>query len=140
MKFFTIGYGGRAPDDFLDLLKRHGVATLVDVRLRPDQARMGIYAKATTSEKGLEARLKAGGIAYLSLIELGNLFLECDDWPSRYTRFLEQSGELVLDRLLSIDHHPLCLMCAERSVDQCHRWQIAQSLVVHHGWTVEHIL
>lgn len=139
MKFYTIGYGGRAPEDFINLLKHNGIATLVDVRLRPDRASMGVYVKAKTTDKGLEALLNKNGIAYVSLIELGNLFLEFDDWQERYTRFLAQSGDLVVERLQIVEQHPICLMCAEKKVDECHRRQIADYLVNRKGWTVEHI-
>lgn len=139
MKFYTIGYGGRTPEDFINLLKRNGIALVVDVRLRPDRASMGVYAKAKTADKGLEALLNKNGIAYVSLIELGNLFLEFDDWQERYRQFLEKSGELVLERLQSVENHPLCLMCAEKTVNECHRRQIAEYLVNQKGWTVEHI-
>ena len=52
----------------------------VDVRLRPDRASMGTYVRAKTPDKGIEAWLGAAGIGYVSLIELGNVFLDFDDW------------------------------------------------------------
>ncbi|HEY1189691.1 MAG TPA: DUF488 family protein, partial [Gemmata sp.] len=85
---FTIGYGGRKPDEFTKLLTSAGVKTLVDVRLRPDKASVGSYAKAKEPEKGIAGLLTKAGVGYVSLPELGNLFLDFDDWPMRYERFL----------------------------------------------------
>ena len=80
MKFFTIGYGGRNPEEFLDLLKQNNVRTLVDVRLRPDRASMGIWAKAKTPDKGIEKVLGDAGIGYCSFVELGNIFIGLPIW------------------------------------------------------------
>lgn len=135
---FTVGYGGRTPADFTNLLTSSGVKTLVDVRLRPDRASMGAYAKAKEPDKGIAGLLAKAGIAYVSLPELGNLFLDYDDWPARYEKFLELAGPLLFDRLEEIDG-PVCLMCAEKRVCECHRRHIAAHLEKTRSWTFVHI-
>lgn len=137
MRCFTIGYGGRKPDELIARLKEHGVGTVVDVRLRPDRASMGFFTKASTPDKGIERLFASAGLRYVSLTELGNLFIGFDDWAARYRRLLEGSGELLIERLLEIPP-PFCLMCAERKAIECHRGAIADFLSAR-GWEVVHI-
>jgi uncharacterized protein (DUF488 family) len=138
MTFYTIGYGGRAPDEFSGLLVTHGIRTLADVRIRPDRAAMGAYVKARTPDKGIEKLLSERGIAYRSFLELGNLFLGLDDWRTPYRELFERAGDLLVSRLDELAK-PFCLMCAEKRVTDCHRQVIADFLVATKGWSVEHI-
>jgi uncharacterized protein (DUF488 family) len=135
---FTVGYGGRKPDEFARLLADHGVKTVVDVRLRPDKASMGSYAKAREPDKGIAGLLARAGVGYVSLPELGNLFLDYSDWPARYAEFLERAGPLLFDRIADIPG-PVCLMCAEKKVAECHRRHVAEYLARARGWTFTHI-
>ena len=135
---FTIGYGGRKPDEFVKLLGGSGVRTVIDVRLRPDRASMGFYAKAKEPDKGIAGLLGRAGIGYVSLPELGNLFLDYDDWPQRYERFLALAAPVLFDRLEGIAG-PVCLMCAEKRVCECHRRHVAAHLEKTKGWTFTHI-
>jgi uncharacterized protein (DUF488 family) len=137
MKLYTIGYGGRKPEEFLDLLKQKDVKTLVDVRLRPDHASMGSYIRAKSPDKGIQKLLGTVDIEYISLIELGNVFLEYADWRARYQGLLEKAGDLLSRRLEDVPS-PFCLMCAEKSPAECHRSLIAEYLA-HKGYEVEHI-
>lgn len=139
MIVYTIGYGGRSKDEFLSLLQSRGVKTIVDIRLRPDKASMGIWVKAKTADKGIEAWLAEAGIGYRSLVELGNIFLGWPDWPQRYRELLETAGELLTRRLTEIPG-PICLMCAEKRVDECHRKQVADFLELHSGATIDHLV
>ena len=137
MKFFSIGYGGRSPQGFLDRLREKGVRAVVDVRLRPDRSSMGTYVKAKNPDKGIVRLFKDAGIQYFSFVELGNIFLDCDDWKDRYQKLLKQAGDLLIDRLQQVPG-PFCLMCAEKHAAQCHRHLIAEYLC-QEGNEVEHI-
>lgn len=135
--FFTIGYGGRAPEEFVGLLRAHGVRTVADVRIKPERASMGAYTKAKTADKGIERLLSEAGIGYRSLPELGNVFLDMKDWTVEYAELIERAGELLTRRLIELPG-PFCLLCAEKRVADCHRRMIADHLVGR-GWGVEHI-
>lgn len=137
MKFYTIGYGGKKPEAFLDLLKERGIRAIVDVRLRPDHARLGWYARTKSPDKGIESLLKSAGIEYHSLVELGNIFLNYDDWQDRYGQLLVQAGYLLVEKLERISV-PFCLLCAEREAADCHRKLIADYLE-QKGYQVEHL-
>jgi len=134
---YTIGYGGRHPDDVIALLKANGIETVVDVRLRPDRASLGSFVKARTPDKGIEALLASAAIAYRSLVELGNVFIDCADWRDRYRRLLEDAGGLLTERLLDTPC-PACLLCAEKAPADCHRKLIGDYLAMH-GHQVKHI-
>jgi len=68
---------------------------------------------------GRKSRSSTPG-GYLSLIELGNLFREYPDWEARYKTLLDQSGDLLVQRLAGVSQ-PFCLLCAERRVSECYR-------------------
>ena len=138
MKLFTIGYGGRTPEEFIRLLGEHDLRTVVDVRLRPDRASMGIWVKAKTPDKGIERVLAQAAIGYRSLVELGNVFIDLPDWQERYALLLEKSGELLVRRLDGLPE-PICLLCAEKRVAECHRQQIAEFVRRTRGADVQHI-
>ena len=136
-RVYTIGYGGRLPRDFVAQLRQAAIPLVVDVRLRPDRASMGAYVRARTPDKGIQGLLAAANIAYASIIELGNVFLECEDWHERYRSLWEQAGDTLAERLRQLPT-PFCLMCAERRVTQCHRQFIAEYLL-RRGYAVDHL-
>ncbi len=138
MQIYTIGYGGRQPQDFLDLLQHHRIERIVDVRLRPDRSSMGSYAKANTPDKGIQRLLAQRHITYVSLPELGNVFMGCEDWPERYQRLLQRAGDILVERVLDIPM-PFCLMCAERQATACHRQLLAEHLA-QRAYQIEHIV
>jgi uncharacterized protein (DUF488 family) len=145
MLIYTIGYGGRKPEDFLGLLRAKGVRAVVDVRLRPDSAYTPFYAKAKTPKKApggkpkacIERTLAGAEIQYFSLVELGNLFDGLPDWQERYKQVLDAAGDLLTERLSGVPE-PFCLLCVEKLVAKCHRRLIAEFLAAK-GHQIEHI-
>ncbi len=137
-EFYTIGYGGRKPEEFISLLLENKIKAIVDVRLRPDRASMGSYKKAKSADKGIEKILAEVGIKYYSLIELGNIFLEYPDWRSAYAKLLQQTGYSLFSRLDQIPSS-FCLLCAEKKVADCHRQQICEHLQGYGYTLVNHI-
>lgn len=125
------------PDEFLGLLKGNDVTVVADVRLRPDRSSMGAYIKAKMPDRGIEGLLTRARIRYFSFVELGNVFLDLEDWKTRYETLINRAGDLFTERLLRIPP-PFCLMCAEKSAERCHRVIIAAHLA-ERGYEVEHI-
>jgi uncharacterized protein (DUF488 family) len=137
MKVYTIGYGGRKPQDFLDLLKANRIKAVIDVRLRPDRSSMGTYVKAKDPDKGIQGLLSRADILYFSYVELGNVFLDLDDWEARFSTLLDKAGDLLTERLFKVPV-PFCLMCAEKLAERCHRKIVAEYLSAK-GYEINHI-
>ena len=134
---YTIGYGGRGPGDFLELLKARGVRSVVDVRIAPQRACMGSYVKAKTPDKGIERLLASAGIQYFSFTALGNRFKDAPDWAVPYQQLLDRDGVALVEPLQQIPQ-PFCLMCCEKRVAACHRKLIAD-FMASRGHDIEHI-
>jgi uncharacterized protein (DUF488 family) len=135
--FFTIGYGGRDPRDLIAALRGNAIQLVIDVRLRPGRAYLGAYAKAKSSEKGLAGLLARESIGYVSLPELGNPFLDDENWETRYQAHLAANVASLLAPLLH-ETRRFCLLCAERDVARCHRRAIALQLEAA-GWRAIHL-
>ena len=135
-KFYTVGYGGRKPDEFVSLLASKGIETIVDVRLKPRGFR-GCYTKAGDPSKGIEGMLARANIKYLWIEALGNPFNDLGSWSQAYQDHLDQIGDGLMEMLGNVTA-PFCLMCGEKRVANCHRKLIADRMVKA-GAQVEHI-
>ena len=138
---FTIGHSNHPIERFLDLLHRHGVAAVADVRSAP-YSRFNPQFKRET----LKAALGAADISYVYLgRELGG---RTDD-PD-----LLENGQVRYDRLAATDRfrsglmqvrdgaerYSIALMCAEKDPLQCHRTILISRHLSQAGADIRHIL
>ncbi len=68
LTILTVGHSTRSIEEFIALLQAHGVKQLVDVRTIPRSRRVPQF-----NQHALAAKLKAAGIQYVHLKELGGL-------------------------------------------------------------------
>ncbi len=132
----TIGHSTRALEDFIVLLKAHGVEQLIDVRTIP-RSRHNPQFNADT----LPAGLRAADIAYVHLKELGGLRYPRADSPNQgwrnssfrgYADYMQtEEFAKALERLLALAAKKRSvIMCAEAVPWRCHRSLIADALRV----------
>lgn len=138
---FTIGHSLHEIDAFIDLLHRHGVEAVADVRSHPYSKRLPQFSKAE-----LQRALKASGIQYVFLgQELGARRTEraCYvDGQAKYELIaqLPAFAEGIRRIQAGAERMRLSLMCAEKDPITCHRTILVCRELAKLGLDVKHIL
>lgn len=133
----TVGHSTRSIEEFIALLRAHGIRTLVDVRTVPKSRHNPQFG-----EDELPGSLEAAGIRYERFAELGGLRHSRKDsingaWRNAsfrgYADYM-QTEEFAagIDRLVALAEEagPLTVMCAEAVPWRCHRSLIGDALLV----------
>jgi uncharacterized protein (DUF488 family) len=142
---WTIGHSTRPIDEFLALLKAHGIQQVVDVRTVPKSRHNPQF-----NTDQLAKSLKKAGLTYLHMPQLGGLRKANKDSINTGWRIASFRGyadymqtdefQRALEELMaSSKDKPSAIMCAEAVPWRCHRSLIADALVSR-GWTVLNIL
>ena len=138
----TIGYGNLAIEEFLGLLKKNGIGTLVDIRSKP-------YSKARPEyrKKELERAVREEGMEY---IFLGHKLGGMPDDDSFYDLDGDVDFDLLQDspvykqgimELISLaKKSDVCIMCAEALPERCHRGFLVSETLYSSGIETRHIL
>lgn len=141
----TVGHSTRPWEAFLDILRKHGVERVADVRTIPRSRRNPQF-----DQNELSKNLKEAGIDYVHWKELGGLRhprrdSENTGWRNEsfrgYADYMQtKEFERALERFLggAFDKRT-ALMCAEAVPWRCHRSLIADALLAR-NISVEHIL
>ena len=141
----TIGHSTRTIEEFIHLLKTHGVTCVLDVRTVPRSRRNPQFNRDT-----LPASLKDVGIAYTHMAALGGLRRPRPDsintgWKNAsfrgYADHMQtpEFGESLENLIELAKKQRVALMCAEAVPWRCHRSLIADALVAR-GIPTEHII
>ena len=139
---FTVGHSNHTPEAFLQLLLRHGIDEVADVRSAP-------YSRYTPhfNHESLQRMLGDLGIAYTYLGgELGGRPTDrsCYDADGRvqYDRVAET--DLFDDGIRRVtraaDECRVALLCTEKEPLECHRTLLVARALADRGVAVAHIL
>jgi uncharacterized protein (DUF488 family) len=131
----TVGHSTHSIEDFIAILKAHGIRQLVDVRTLPRSRHNPQF-----NRENLPASLQAAGIGYRHMPGLGGLRRAKPDslntaWRNASFRgFADymQTAEFRenLEPLIALAREqPVAIMCAEAVPWRCHRSLIADALV-----------
>jgi ParB/RepB/Spo0J family partition protein len=129
--FYTIGYEKKTLEQFLELLKKAGVRTLVDVRAVPRS-----MFREEFNRDNLVKELGSQGFKYRHFAELGvpteirGKLAESGDFElfnKWYDEHVLASGKLDSEDFKSLDY-PIAIMCVEFDPTRCHRHRIALAL------------
>lgn len=137
---FTIGHSLHEIEAFIELLRRHDVEAVADVRSSPYSKRLPHFSK-----NELQSALKAAGIQYVFLgLELGARRNERDcyvDGQAKYERIakLPAFAQGINRVQAGATRMRLCLMCAEKDPITCHRTILVSRELVRVGLDVKHI-
>jgi len=133
---YAIGHSTHALDDFISLLKPHGIRIVADVRTVPRSRHVPQF-----DQESFKAALKAQGLGYCHFKQLGGLRKPHKDstnlgWKnSSFRGFADymqteefENGIAELIKLAEAEG-PVVIMCAEALPWRCHRSLIADALV-----------
>ena len=142
---FTIGHSNRRADEFLKLLKAHGITGVADVRAVPHSRRNPHF-----SQRKLTGLLADHGISYRHFPELGGHRRPVDGslnagWRNEafrgYADHMQSPAfrQAIAALLEFAEKYVVAVMCAEAQWSDCHRQLIADALVVRR-FGVRHIM
>src|SRR3954465_8778062 len=142
---YTIGHSTRTQEDFLALLRAHGIARLVDIRAFPMSKRHPQFNReamqAWLAEAGVEYEWEKdlGGRRGKSLEDSPNKGIRNDSFRNYADYMLTEPFAAAAGRVVAwAAEKPTAIMCAEAVYFHCHRMMVADYLTAH-GHEVRHI-
>ena len=138
---YTIGYGGRALEEFTSLLKQYGIDFVIDIRSFPDSTSRPEFAR-----EALSASLATEGIRYVFLgTSLGGRPSDTECYRNGYVDYTQvrqkQWFRDGIERVCTAANKCLSvvLMCSEASPLKCHRSKLVGRELDARRVPVEHI-
>jgi uncharacterized protein (DUF488 family) len=141
-QLYTIGHSVYEPQDFVSLLKKHNINTIVDVRSTPYSKFASQYNRET-----LKYYLKENKICYIYMGDLLGARYEdkdllFDDGKVNFKKVQEiksfQDGITRLDKGIT-EGYNISLMCSEKEAFDCHRFGLISEFLNKIGINIRHI-
>ncbi|HEX8169146.1 MAG TPA: DUF488 domain-containing protein [Thermoanaerobaculia bacterium] len=132
-RIYTIGHSTRTLEEFVALLREHGIARLADIRRYPGSRRYPHFAGESLAQS-----LPAHEVAYEHFADLGGRRRPAADSPNaawtneQFRGYADHMSSpafrTAIERLLT-DDRASAVMCAEAVPWRCHRNLLADDLV-----------
>ena len=125
-KIFTIGFSGKSPEAFLDVLNAARISCVWDIR----QWRLSTYVPyyngdnlANVLGNRYEYHPEFAPTADI-LASYKNKKITWDEYEKKYCELLQKRNPLQKCDISKLDR--ICLLCTEKSALQCHRRLVAE--------------
>ncbi len=140
-RLFSVGHSNHPVETFLELLRRHRVEVLVDVRSQPYSRYAGQFDR-----EALEEAAGRAGVKYLFLGQelggrpLGEEFYD-DQGHVLYGRVARSPAFLEgIERLQKgMEQYRVAMMCSEEDPAVCHRHRLIARVLAERGVRIDHI-
>jgi len=145
MEIYTIGHSNIQLSEFLNLLEKHKIASVVDVRSKPVSKYVPHYNKGM-----IERYLKTAGVGYHYISDevVGNLLGGFPKDPECYEhdvvsyetiRTRKWFQEALTELMEYAKGRRVALLCAEENPYRCHRHVLLTQSLLSRGVSVSHI-
>ncbi len=138
---YTIGHSNNTMENFISLLRRHGITAVVDVRSSPTSGYNPQF-----NGNALSVALRKEKIAYVFMgKELGGRPDDPSDYENgraNYSRMADKPAfREGIDRLIkNAAKYRMALLCAEKEPLECHRTIMVSRALHKSGINIKHIL
>lgn len=149
---YSIGYANKQIDEFISILKKHNINSVVDVRTIPNSSQFKDYNKYN-----IERILKNNGIYYLSFKdEFGARRCETEVYDDILTCLNEKIKVVVFEKVWQLPifksgverilngldkEFNICFMCSEKQPQNCHRAiMVSEYFYREHNLEIKHIV
>ena len=120
---YGIGYGNLTPEQFIQILVDNNIKVLIDIRAKPEWARLSSY-----KQKGLQRMLDEKGIIYIHEVKLGNTSRKLEDFSVTIDMINIAENYLTLHQ----DSGNIVFLCACKYEERCHRGLLFNELRATH--------
>jgi len=141
LTLYTVGHSNHEQEQFLDLLRRHQIEVLADVRTAP-------YSKFSPqfNASELKAALAGEGIQYLFLGDQlggrpdGDKYYDAEGYVLYHKVAEADFFRTGITRLIKgIESYRVAIMCSEEDPGVCHRFLLVTRVLDEEGVEIRHI-
>jgi len=133
-RVYTLGHSNRSINEFINILLKFGIRTVVDVKRFPTSRKFPHF-----NRESLESRLSSLGIKYVWLGDLLGGFRSGGYESYMKTKEFREGFEKLVRIVKGCNQGYVAILCRERLWFKCHRRFISSELV-RQGFDVIHII